>query len=616
MPRCLLIEVRFHEGRYHGEDDGFSGAAGWPPSPARLFQALVAAAARGARLPTEDEQALKWLERLAPPEIVAPAARRGQAITRFVPNNDLDSVGGDPARVSEIRVGKTWRPRIFDLDQPVIYAWHFEAGSADAARICAIAARLCQLGRGIDPAWASARVLDHGALQTVFDSHPGAPRVPVGAGSIAVPRPGTLDSLVNRHRRNRARLRTVGVGRSKSRQLFAKPPKASFLHTGYDAPARQLHFELRTTEGVFAPVALASAATLVASLRDAAAQRLQQALAAQTTLFERLIVGRGAGPGDLAQRIRQLPIPSIGTEHTDPSIRRIMVEIPADCPIPVADLKWAFAGLQPDKPQTGAATAVYLVSTEDARMARRFTRTAHAFRSITPVVLSGSQPRRLGTASAKTADERRREERQAAGAVVQALRHAGVRARPTDIRVQREPFQRRGTRADLFAQGTRFSKHALWHVACRFAEEVEGPLVIGDGRFCGLGLMQPVNQRRAVFVFNLGSERPVAPADGAALMAYLRRALMALARDDEGRVARLFSGHEADGELDRGGHHRHVFLAADGGAADEPAITRLVVAAPWAVDRLAAPQFGDRRSFRRNYQAARRVAVRPLGAVR
>ena len=274
-----------------------------------------------------------------------------------------------------------------------------------------------------------------------------------------------------------------------------------------------------------------------------------------------------------------------------------MVEIPASCPIAVADLKWAFAGLQPDKRQTGAAAAVYLVSTEDARMASRFTRTAHAFRSITPVALSGSQRRRLGTASAKTADERRREERQAAGAVIQAIRHAGVRARPTDIRVQREPFQRRGTRADLFAEGSRFSRYALWHVVCRFVHAIEGPLVVGDGRFCGLGLMQPVDQRSAVFVFNLGAERRVTPADVPALVAYLRRALMALARDDEGRVARLFSGHEAGGQVDRGGHHRHVFLAADGAAQAASAFTRLVVAAPWAVDRNAAPQFGDRRRF-------------------
>ena len=54
MPQSLLIAVRFHEGRYHGQADGFDGDHGWPPSPGRLFQALVAGAARGATLRAED----------------------------------------------------------------------------------------------------------------------------------------------------------------------------------------------------------------------------------------------------------------------------------------------------------------------------------------------------------------------------------------------------------------------------------------------------------------------------------------------------------------------------------------------------------------------------------
>ena len=119
MPRSLLIAIRFHEGRYHGQQDRFSSADGWPPSPGRLFQALVAGAASGARLQTKDERALKWLECLAPPRIAAPTARRGRAVKVFVPSNDLDSVGGDPARVSEIRVGKYWRPYFFDPEESV-----------------------------------------------------------------------------------------------------------------------------------------------------------------------------------------------------------------------------------------------------------------------------------------------------------------------------------------------------------------------------------------------------------------------------------------------------------------------------------------------------------------
>ena len=599
MPQSLLITVRFHEGRYHGQADRFGDDDGWPPSPGRLFQALVAGAARGATLRPEDRRALEWLEGLDPPRIAAPAVRRGQAVRRFVPNNDLDSVGGDPARIAEIRVGKQWRPCFFDSDVPVLFAWRFESGAAEAARICSIATRLYQLGRGIDMAWASARVLDEHEAEAALATHPGTLRSPGGAGMTATPRPGTLASLARRFHRNREKLATVGAGR-KSRQLFTQPPKASFAHTGYDVPTRRLHFELRTSERGFAPQALASAAPLLTGLRDAAAKRLQDAVPESAPLFEKLIIGRGAGPRDLARRIRLVPVPSIGTEHTDPSIRRIMVEVPPECPIRFDDLAWAFAGLQACDPQTGESWNGHLVSTEDARMAQRFAGPAREFRSITPVALSGASRRRLDSAGTKSADERSREERVAAGSVVQALRHAGIRARPTDIRVQREPFHRRGVRAERFAAGSRFSKHALWHVQLQFREVVSGPVVIGDGRFCGLGLMEPApgaERVGEVFVFRLHGQQAIAAGNRPALVRSLRRALMSLARDDSGGVGRLFSGHEPDGRADSAGHHAHVFLAADGDGTGDGSITRLIVAAPWAVDRRAGRSSGRQRRF-------------------
>ena len=102
MPR-LLISVRFHDGRYHGRLD-------WPPSPARLFQALVAGAAQGQMLTEEDRRALLWFETLDPPEIAAPPMRAGQGFRNYVPNNDLDAVGGDPQRISEIRARQVHPP--------------------------------------------------------------------------------------------------------------------------------------------------------------------------------------------------------------------------------------------------------------------------------------------------------------------------------------------------------------------------------------------------------------------------------------------------------------------------------------------------------------------------
>ena len=431
MTKSLLISVRFHEGRYHGEADRVGDHDAWPPSPGRLFQALLAGAARGGRLQDEDRLALEWLERLDPPRIVAPAVRRGRAVRRFVPNNDLDSKDGDPARVSEIRVPKSWRPCYFDADIPVLFAWRFETDAAFAGRICDISARLYQLGRGIDMAWASGQVASDDEAERMLRSHPGVLRTPGGSGMTAIPGEGTLDSLIRRFLLNRGKLVTERVG-SKTQQLFRQPPKASFGHTGYDAPSRFLHFELRTPDGGFAPQSLASTEPLLARLRDAAAERLKRAIPEKSQSYERLIVGRQAGPRDLAQRIRLIAVPSIGAEHTDPSVRRVAVEVPPDCPIRLDDLKWSFAGLRlPDMPN--GKSSGQLVSTDDDRMARRFVEPATVFRSITPLALPEAPRRRVERPDAKHSDERSSEER------------LGVRQRCASAQARGHPSQAHGS---------------------------------------------------------------------------------------------------------------------------------------------------------------------------
>ena len=597
MPHSLLIAVRFHDGRYHGEDDGFDGGRGWPPSPGRLFQALVAGAACGGRIPAEDRRALMWLEQLPPPRIAAPPSRLGTAVPQFVPNNDLDAVGGHPDRVAEIRVGKQWRPRFFDAGDPVLYAWDFDSATGEAELVCGIAARLYQLGRGIDMAAATGTVVDRDEAEAALAAHPGAVRHPASAGgAVSVARPGTLASLVERRQRGRQRLARDEDGRTRFRQ----PPKAKFDHIGYDAPPRRLPFDLRQ-DGAFAPRPPESAAALTTGLRDAAADKLKDALPARAGEIERLIVGRGAGPRDIPQRLRIVPIPSIGMEHTDPSIRRVLVEVPTECPIPWPDIEWAFAGLEPCDPATGEILPGRLVSAGDAAMVDRYARPARVFRSVTAVALSGAArrpPDRPGMA--KSSQQRRREEALAAAAIVSALRHAGVRTRPSSIRVQREPLHRRGMPAQAFADGSRFPQRALWHAELRFPAAVDGPLVIGDGRFCGLGLMEPVTDGDAgdadVFAFDVNGKNRVPLAHAPALLRSLRRALMSLSSDADGRLDRLFSGHGPDGRADRASHHDHVFLAADA-AGDGEWITRLIVVAPWAADRTTEGRRARRRQF-------------------
>jgi CRISPR-associated protein Csb2 len=133
------------------------------------------------------------------------------------------------------------------------------------------------------------------------------------------------------------------------------------------------------------------------------------------------------------------------------------------------------------------------------------------------------------------------------------------------VRVQREPFSAKGARAELFAPGTRFAKKQLWHVEIRFDEPVSGPLVLGDGRYFGLGLMEPRRQAQGFFALSIlrglkGS------AHSAELCYALRRAVMSRVQEFLGpreHLPTFFSGHESDGAPARSGVHRHLSFAAD-----------------------------------------------------
>ena len=594
MSRFLHIAVRFYEGRYHG-------AGAWPPSPARLFQALVAGAARGATLNPSAVAALTWLEELPPPRIAAPHATPGRTFIPFVPNNDLDAVSGDPSRRHEVRVGKPTRSFLFDADQPLVYCWEIPGDApGDARAVCEIADQLYQLGRGIDPAWAAAAILESEEAESLLFEHPGILSVPAGRGDWPCPGPGTLTSLMKRHAAGLNRFSGV-PGNRPELQGFVQPPKPWFRLVNYDARRRVLDYDLRGDEG-FAPRPLHAVYAVATSLRDGAAARLSQALPELAGDVERFVVGRGAGASDLNRRIRIIPLPSIGTEHTDPSVRRVRIEVPPACPIPLDDLRWAFDGLQARDPETGERWDGRLLSAEDTGMSERYCGKARVFRSVTPVALPAMHTRAHRELPRGSGSLRRMEHQHACTAVRQALRHLGERTRPEVVTVRREPFQARGLRAESFASGSRFPARSLWHVEIQFPAPVEGPLVIGNGRFCGLGLMAPVTTYRDVLVFDMPPGPSLALGDAPELIQAFRRAIMARARDSRGRVETLFCGHETNGRPAAPGYHSHIFLAADAGTLETPGedhIRRVVIAAPWAVDRQAEPERGQRGRFDR-----------------
>jgi CRISPR-associated protein Csb2 len=615
MPTALLISVRFHDGRYHGRGD-------WPPAPARLFQALVAGAAQGEALSPEDLEALAWLETLAPPVIAAPPKRDGQGFRNFVPNNDLDAVGGDPRRVGEIRAAKLIRPVLFDAALPLVYAWTFEdAADANthAGRLCSIAERLYQLGRGVDMAWGWAEVLPETEALRRLDGHGGAIHRPGETGDgtpLAVPLKGSLDSLVCRHRSTRTRFRSIRELRPTAREphreveigrLFAQPPKPRFRQVAYDSPSRRLLFDLVDADGKPSSWRLDRIVPFTVHLRDAAVQRLKTAFQGQdekTALIDRILVGRDAAEADKAQRVRIAPLPSIGHRLADHAIRRVLVEVPAGCPLRADDLAWAFSGLPLRVSGDGEVLCELAPAADRGMLAHYGIADAHAregqqpsvdaaslWRTVTPAALPQHAARRRidparKRAQVKAGAERLAEEtaaaEAAASALAQALRHAGVAARPQAIRVQREPFEARGARAEAFAPDTRFAKERLWHVEVALDAAQRGPLVIGDGRYLGLGLMEPAQRADGVLAFAI-EDGLAGCAEPAVLTRALRRAALARAQAalGDGRQLPLYiTGHEADGGPSRrGGAHQHIAFAY------EEAHRRLLILAPHALER-------------------------------
>ncbi|HLH06630.1 MAG TPA: type I-U CRISPR-associated protein Csb2 [Terriglobales bacterium] len=503
---ALVIYVRLHDGRYHGRGD-------WPPSPARLFQALVAGAGLGGPIRKAEREALKWLEKQGAPAVAAPPAwqpRRG--VLFYMPNNESDRIEGDLSKMAKIRTAtKVFRPFFFDAATPFLYAWSVGNAPEDqqnAREVCSLAERLYQLGRGIDMAWAWGKLLEDSELDELLIAHPGHVLRPSNSGggiSLAAPCPRSLESIEQRYLAygERFSYRKEGNG---VKVVFRQPPKARFQSVAYNSPPSRQLYELRdpVVEGAFASWPLERSYSLVVELRDAAVERLKRAIPARVADIDRVLVGRkpdGTNDCPPESRVRIIPLPSIGHIHADREIRRVLVETPPACLVRPDDIQWAFSGLDLTESHTGELLAT-LIRTDDEAFFRHYGMEDdgphRVWRTVTPAVLPEyAQRRRIDPArknqEAKAGTERTQEQVRAAGAVLQALRHAEVRLGPQMIRVQREPFEANGERAEIFASGTRFSKHRLWHVELTFHEGISGPLVIGDGRFLGLGLMAPMS---------------------------------------------------------------------------------------------------------------------------
>lgn len=482
MEQYLCIAATFLGGRYHGR-------GGWPPSPARLFQALLAGARTGSyrRYWSVAEPALRFLEGLPPPEIVAQDFEMRSAHRISVPNNDTDKAGrewsaGRPFDLASIRTMKTvaaHEARSETKGLPhVYYLWSFSADDQDIVAVRQSASFLHTFGWGIDMAYADAFVLDKEGRRALISNPDFSLYVPSERGGKLrdVPTSGYLDDLMLSYARSCNRVSKHGVDPAIRSTMHGQQP---YERTNEHAipNARFLLRQLVDSDKWYA-VPWALGMKVAAWMRHAAAEALREEQYKED-FINSYILGHGQGR---ERHLSFVPVPTIRVGHGDGAVRRVMLVEPLGADGSIASLlqrKLVPSDLVmltengPPRPVCSLAEAP-----DDDLILRRYCGTGEAWRSVTPVVLHGYNSEHTKFSLKKTQQ-----------LLYQAFEESGYsRQSIVELCFQAAPFWQ-GTEGAL---AIRVPQHLRqwprYHVAVRFAKPVHGPVLVGIGRHYGIGL--------------------------------------------------------------------------------------------------------------------------------
>ena len=529
MSEYLCISIRFLDGAFHGRAD--YGEPEWPPSPLRVFQAIVAASAarwnerRGVR---HAAPALRWFEQLKSPIIVTPPPK--QVVARgyrlYVPDNVGDLVGkswsrGGEASLADYRTEKTVRPTLFQNDEAVYYLWPLTGapgGFAEHRKIIFSAVRsITHVGWGTDIVVADASVLneiDAAALKgkRFF------PTDDESECSHRVPQAGTLDDLENRHK--------AFLNRVNGEGFAPVPPLATYGIANYrseDEPARSPRavFALRQVDDSgFRPFDTARRGLHVAGMLRHAASGPDSSRSTGWSEEETrcIVLGHGEAIGQQhravrGQRLAFLPLPSIESRGDKAkfigSIRRVVVT--AFGPFNRESFRRfarQFDGRELIDEKTGNATALLARQTERDNAISAYFQPAATWATVTPVILPGYDDprklrRRLRPENEKnlTAEEKatllQKLDKRIEFLLRKAIRQVGF----SDTLAQHAELEWRGTGfwagtdlASRYAVPEQYRRYRRLHVRVRWRNshgelvKVPGPICIGGGKYSGFGL--------------------------------------------------------------------------------------------------------------------------------
>ena len=400
----LLLTVRWLDNRYHGKLRK-DGPAEWPPSPYRLFQALVAGLARHDELCGRAEESLVWLQGLGPPIILTPPSQQGAISLRYVPNNDADRKLNRQDRLTEKRVC----PTLMLSTPEVHFLWPIGSATRSISdTVCEVARRLTCLGWGIDLAYCEGRLIDRReanslagvrwhAREGIF-RHGRMLRVPISEGEDGQ---GSLHDLRACHESATRRIRH-------GHPLNTVQKPTCFREVFYEsrenpvAPPSAV-FELQKDDGSFFPYDQRKLIHIAGMVRHAAIEAMKIAPPPgwskdQSDDWVRTYVAGHADEGVTQHRqFSYLPLPSIGHGHADVLVRRVMITAPPGDARFLDHLALRLSGqrLEPTS-RTKLEQPPTLVRAASDKMERHYTRPSNTWATITPVILPGHDDHKPG----------------------------------------------------------------------------------------------------------------------------------------------------------------------------------------------------------------------------
>jgi CRISPR-associated protein Csb2 len=527
---CLTVRFLDPVPSFHGRGD--DGEPEWPPSPLRLFQALVAASAarwRGNHFADYAQPALKWLEERTPTIAASSIQFRRTGYRMYVPNNAGDLVtlawarGSYDAKFSQLNVEKDVLPSRMSGGDCVHFLWDLPNPVPSTVMgfletLTAAARSITHLGWGIDMVAGNAAIItkDEAAKlpgerwSACDDSSTRGYRVPIV---------GSLDDLMKKHNAFLKRLDRGG--------FKPVPPLSAFRVVGYrratdSAPCPAIAFEiwkplselaeLPAGKSKFRPFDTPRRMGTVAGMaRHTASVAAKSAGWAQDRI-DTFILGHGEGKETQAvtnDRLMYLPLPSITPLKVE-SIRRLLVVGPPGCKADMNRMRQLLSGQELTPNGSDDPIAMLSVIPTSDRNVERYVKPAVEWATVTPVVLPGYDDpgqlrRRLSEPT--DADEQKRllgrMDARIEGLLRKAIRQAGfsdVLAAKAEIDWRSVGFMPGLDLASKYLLPKHLQRFSRYHVKIiwRDAEgnpiSINGPIAIGGGRFGGFGLFAAMDR--------------------------------------------------------------------------------------------------------------------------